>query len=379
MLFGLGSGLAALSPDAFVLIAARVVQAAGGALFVPASMTLILTTFPAERRAMAIGTWGAVGGLAAATGPSIGAALVEIGGWRSAFVLNVGLAAVVGVWGLRTLEESADPDARRLTDLGGSALIIAFVGLLALATVQGPEWGWTDPRVAALAIGGVAAGVGTVVRSRRHPEPVLDLRLFANPTFARANVVAFLFSGAFFAMFFGLVRFLTDGWGYDTSEAGLLITPGPATAAVVSFAGGRVADRWGHRAVMVPGALSFAAGAAWLLIGVGDQPDLLRVWFPAIVLMGVGIGAVFPSFQSAAVHGVPPDRFGVASATVQTNTRVAATLGVAVAVALIGGFDAGDPPGDFAGFFALLVVLGLASAAVSAGIDTRPAASEGPT
>lgn len=371
-LFGVGSGLAALAPDPFVLIAARVVQACGAALFVPAAMTLILTAFPPERRAMAVGTWAAIGGMAAATGPSIGAAVVEVGGWRSAFLLNIVLAAVAGLWGLRALKESADPDVGRLTDLWGSALVITSVGLLALATVEGPEWGWTDPRVLLLASIGIAAGVATVYRSRRHPEPVLDLALFTNPNFNRANIVAFLFAAGFFAMFFGLVRFLTDAWGYDTSEAGLLITPGPATAAVLSFVGGRQADRFGHRAIMVPGALAFALGAAWLLVGVGDEPDLLLVWLPSIVLFGIGIGLVFPSFQSAAVHGIEAGRFGVASATVQSNVRVAATFGVAAAVALIGGFEAGDPAGDFDPFFALLIALALASAAVSTGIHTRP-------
>jgi hypothetical protein len=128
---------------------------------------------------------------------------------------------------------------------------------------------------------------------------------------------------------------------------------------------------------MVPGALAFAAGAAWLLIGVGEEPRLIAVWFPAIVLLGIGIGLVFPSFQSAAVHGVDLARFGVASAAVQTNTRIAATLGVAMAVALIGDVEAGDPARDFAPLFVLLVLLGLASAAVSAGIDTRPAVPTG--
>ena len=370
-LFALGSVLAAAAPDPTVLIAARVVQAAGAALLVPAAMTLILSAFPPSRRAMAIGTWGAIGGVAAAMGPSIGAALIEVGGWRSAFAFNIVLAAASGFLGARVLEESNDPDARRLTDLVGSALIIVSVGSLALATVQGPEWGWTDPRlIAALAVS-LTAAVLVVHRSRRHPEPVLDLALFANPIFDRANIVALCFGMAFFAMFFGLVLFLTDIWGYEVTQAGLLITPGPATAAVLSFVGGRLADRHGHRSVMVPGALAFALGAAWLLVGAGDDPELVTVWFPAILLFGTGLGLVFPSFQSAAVHGVAPDRFGVASATVQANIRIAATLGVAVAVAMIGGVEPGDPVSDFDPLFTLLVALGLVSAAVSTGIDTR--------
>ncbi|MEL7210551.1 MAG: MFS transporter, partial [Actinomycetota bacterium] len=346
-------------PDPFVLIGARSIQAAGGALLTPASMTLILTTFAPERRAMAVGAWGAVGGVATAIGPSIGAALIELGGWRATFLLNVVLAVALWVWGRRILDESVDPEARRLTDLVGSGLIVVAVGSVALATVQGPEWGWTDPRtIGAAAIGAVCAG-GVVVRSRHHPEPVLDLALFRVATFRQSNLVALTFSAAFFAMFFGLVLFLTDGWGYDTPKAGLLITPGPVAAAVFSIMGGRVADRRGHRAVMVPGTLAFAAGAAWLLVAAGDEPALLTVWLPAMVLMGTGIGLVFPSFQSAAVHGVPSTSFGVASAAVQTNVRIAATLGVAAAVALLAETGPGSAVAEFDPLFVMLVGLAL--------------------
>lgn len=367
--FGGGSLLAGLAPGPLALIAARAVQAAGGALLVPAAMANLLQELPASRRGMAVGTFGAVGGLAAAAGPAIGAAVVEAGGWRWALLMNVPLSVLVLVGGWFLFHESARPETK-LTDLLGSVLVMGTVGSLAFAIVEGPEVGWGAPSVLGAFAVALAGGVLVVWRSARHPEPVLDLDLFRFRTFRLSAVVAFLFSVAFFAMFFGVVLFLTDAWGEPTGRAGLYVTPILLTASVTSFLGGRVVDRLGHRRVMVPSALLFAVGALALALGAGAEPDLL-LWVPAAVCMGLGVGGVFPSFQSGAVHDVPSDRYGVAAGTVQTMSRVGATVAVAVGVVLVGGFEAGDPVADFDPFFWVLAGLGLVSAAVSLGIDTR--------
>ncbi len=371
-IFGLGALASGAAPSPGVLIATRAFQACGGALMTPSAMALVLREFPEDRRAMAIGTWGAVGGVAAAAGPSIGALVVELGGWRWGFWLSVPLAVVVIVLGRSVLVESVDPDVHGLTDLLGSALVVIAVGSLALGLVEGPERGWTAPGVLAAFVVSAAAFAALVHRSRHHPSPVISPDLYRAPLFRRANVVALLFGAAFFAMFFGLVRFLTEGWGYSTGRAGLLVTPGPAAAAVFSYVGGRLADHVGHRAVMVPGALVFAAGGLWLLVGIGPEPELATVWLPGVLLLGVGIGLVFPNFQSAAVHGVDESRFGVAAAAIQTVVRLSGTIGIALAVVLVGGFVAGDPVADFDPLWWSLVLLGVLSAAVSLGIDTRP-------
>jgi EmrB/QacA subfamily drug resistance transporter len=375
-IFGLGALASGAAPSPEVLIATRAFQACGGALMTPSAMALVLRAFPQDRRAMAIGSWGAVGGVATAAGPSIGSFVVGLGGWRWAFWLSVPLALIVLVWGRIVLEESVDPNADRLPDLVGSGLVVLTVGSLALGLVEGPNWGWTSAGVLLAFAVSIAAGALLVHRSRRHPAPVIDLELFRAPLFRRATVVALLFGAAFFAMFFGLIRFLTEGWGYSTGRAGLLVTPGPLAAAIFSYVGGRLADRFGHRAVMVPGALVFAAGAVWLGVGIGEEPEIATVWIPGVVLLGVGIGLVFANFQSAAVHGVEEARFGVAAAAIQTVVRLAGTLGIALAVVLVGEFVAGDPVADFDPLWSTLAVLGVLSAAVSATLDTRPAPGE---
>ena len=373
--FGAGALASGLAPGPAALIGARAVQAAGGAMVLPASMGVLLAEFPPSRRGTAIGTWGGVGGVATVAGPLIGSALLATVGWRGVLLVNVALAVIAFVGGARVLHESRVPDAR-LTDLGGSALLVITVTALALAITQGPARGWSDPLVVGALFAAGAAGTALVRRSTRRPDAVLDLELLADPLFRAANVVAFTFSAAFFAMFFGLVLFVTEMWGEPHSRAGLYVIPAQLTAAVVSFTGGKVADRVGHRRVMVPGALCFAAGSTVLALAVGDN-DTLGAWVVALVLMGGGIGAVFPSFQSGAVHGVPSAKFGAAAATTQTNSRVAGTLGVAGAVALVGGATTGDAP-SFDRLWGALAVLALLSAVASWRVDTRAGGADAP-
>lgn len=369
--FGVGALLSGAAPGPGVLIATRALQASGGAMMTPAAMALVLREFPPERRAMAVGTWGAVGGIAATAGPSIGSIVVDLGGWRWGFWLSVPLAVLVLVWGRAVLVESVDPDVDGLTDLVGSALVIVAVAALALGIVEGPAWGWTSPRVLGAFAVSALAGTAVVRRSARHPAPVIAPDLFAAPLFRTANAVALLFGAAFFAMFFAVVRFLTEGWGFDTSEAGLLVTPALAASSLFAFVGGRLADRFGHRAVMVPGALIFTAGGVWLALGVGAEPAIWGVWVPALLLLGTGLGLVFPNFQSAALHGVDEGRFGVAAAAIQTVVRISGTIGIALAVVLVGGFVAGDPVDDFDPLWWALAALGALSAALSLRLDTR--------
>lgn len=369
--FGVGALASGLAPGPIWLIIARGAQAVGGAMVLPASMGVLLAEFPSSRRGTAIGAWGGVGGLATVAGPAVASGLLTFGTWRWVMLVNVPLAAIAFFGGRRVFRESADADTP-LSDLAGSALLMVAVAALALAITQGPGGGWSDPLVlGSLAVGAVAS-VWLVRRSGRQAEPVLDLELLADPMFRAANAVAFTFSAAFFAMFFGVVVFVVDVWDVSSDRAGLFVIPAQITAAATSFAGGKMADRLGHRRVMVPGALAFAVGSL-MLATLGDDRSLL-VWTLALVLMGAGVGTVFPSFQSGAVHAVPSRKFGTAAATTQANVRVAGTLGVAVAVALVHGSAEATATADadsFRPLWLLLATLAVISAVGSWRIDTR--------
>jgi MFS family permease len=207
----------------------------------------------------------------------------------------------------------------------------------------------------------------------RHPRPIVEPELFSHRSFALGNLGTLLFAAAFFSLILGNVLFLTTIWGYSVLSAGLATLPGPAVTTVVSGPAGRLADRFGHRAVIVPGTLVFAAGVM-VLRSAGPEPDWFGLWLPGAILTGVGIGLAFPTLGSAAVRDVADDRFATASAVNAAFRQVGAVLGTAILVAIVG-----DPTGlgealrvsDSAYLFAVFAAL--ASGAVALGLSRQQA------
>lgn len=299
-LFLAASALCGVAPTIGVLVAARVVQAVGAAMLVPTALALLLPEFPIERRSTAVGIWGAVAGVAAATGPSLGSAIVELAGWRWIFFVNLPIGLLAWAWGRGVLRESRDADAAARPDLRGAVMLGAVMALLALGIVQGRDWGWTDARVlGAFAVAG-ALLPAFVARSRRHPSPVLDLALFRVRSFAVANASTVVFAAAFYASLLNNVLFLTGVWRYSVLGAGLAITPAPLMAAATAGPAGRLADRFGHRIVVVPGALLYAAANLWFATHAGVRPAYAADWLPGALLLGAGVGLAFPTLGSAA-------------------------------------------------------------------------------
>ena len=259
-MFTLGSLMSGLAPNVRVLIGARVVQAVGSAMQTPSSLSLIARFFPAGRRNMAIGLWGATGGLGGATGPSLGAAIVGAGGWRWVFLINVPLGATVVVVGTKMLRRADQRQPALPPDLIGALMIIAGVSALSLGLVQSDDWGWGDPRTVGAFVAAVVVLSSLLARSARNPLLSIDLRLFRINSFRWANGVALTLPIAFFLQFFGSVQFLTSVWGYSEPRAGLLLTPVSVLQASLTLQAGRLADRLGHRAVMLPGSLLYIAG-----------------------------------------------------------------------------------------------------------------------
>lgn len=365
-LFTLGSLGAGLAFSVWVLIAARVVQAVGSALQAPASLAIISHYFH-ENRASAVGVWGATSGLGSALGPSVGALITDTLGWRWVFLVNVPLGVAVVLIGVRALSRVERTDRAQHPDLLGSLMILLGVAAITFALVQSEEWGWGAETVGIAVLG--AAFIGwLLVRCRSHPSPVVDLRLFRIPSFRQANLIAFVFPMAFFVQFFGIVRFFNDEWGDSSLRAGMRITPTSAIAAALTVVAGRLADRHGHRAVMLPGTLLYAAGALWLALQLDADHDPWGAWAPAAVLLGVGVGLTYAAFNSAAVHALPPDRYGAGGAVNLTINRVGGTFGVAIAVALLGS----DPSAStYRSLWWLMFAAALLSALVTLGLDTR--------
>lgn len=352
----------ASSPEG--LVAARVLQAAAGAILVPTSLALLLPEFPPERRATAVAIWSATGAVAAALGPSLGGVLVDQLGWRWVFFANVpiGLAALVPA--ARVLRETRDPDAA-LPDALGSVLLVAGVGLLALGIVKGSDWGWDSARVLGALAGAAVLVPAVVLRSATQQAPVIELSLFRARSFAVANAGMFAFSTAFYALLLCNVLFLTQVWAYSILTAGFAVTPGPLTAALTAPLAGRLSDRFGQRVVALPGALLFTAGCALFAHGMDATPDYAAEYLIPTMLTGAGVGFSFASWGSAAVAEMPPARFATGSAVLSCVRQIGAVLGIAALVAVLEAAPVGDPLSGFVDAWTMMAVAGGVVAALA--------------
>lgn len=369
-LFVAASAACGMSPTVGWLIAARVLQAIGAALLTPASLSIVLAVFPAERRAVVVSVWGAVGGLAAAVGPSLGTWVTAHAGWPWAFFLNL----PIGVWALwrssSRIQESVRPAERRRLDAIGLVLLMVAVGALALAIVEsGPE-GWAPERVAAVASAGLVAALAFVVWARLHPSPLVDLALFRHRTYCYANAATLSFGTAFAMMFLGFFFFMTGVWHYTLPQAGLAVTPGPLLVMPVAIVTGRLAARFGHRPFLVGGSLLYACSSVWFFAVPGTQPDNLHEWLPGLLMSGVSVGLVLPSLAGAAVSRLPPEHYAVGAAVNQATRQIGGVLGVAITVGLLG--HAGLARADFDALYGLHAALALATALLSVPVSTRP-------
>lgn len=374
-LFGVALFIAAsvacgLAPGVGSLIAARVLQAIGAALLLPASLSIVLAEFPQSKRAIAVSVWGAVGGLAAAIGPSLGSFVVDSIGWPWAFYLNLPVGAI-SLWrGASLLRETARSSTRRRTDIVGMALLIVAVGAIALAIVQStsPAWSRTDLTVVA-ATGAVALGA-FIAWIRASREPLVDPGLFRNRTYSAVNGATFTFGIAFAMMFLAFFVFLTGVWHYSLPRAGAAVTPGPLTVVVVATVTGRLAGRFGHRPFLVAGALLYAAAGLWFLLVAGPTPAYLTHWLPAQIATGAAVGMVMPSLAGAAVSKLPAAHYAVGSAVNQAIRQIGAVIGVAIAVSLIG--HATVTAADFAPLYWGQIALALTTALLCLPVNTRP-------
>ncbi len=363
-IFLAASVLCGLAPSPGWLVGARVLQAVGGAILVPTSLSLLLPEFPVERRATAVSIWSATGAVAAAVGPSLGGLLVDGFDWRWVFFVNVpiGLAAIVPA--RRLLHETREP-AGELPDLLGTVLLIAGVAALALGIVKGEEWGWGSGRVlGSLALAAVLLAA-MLVRSTRHAAPVVDLGLFRTRSFAVSNAGMFSFSLAFYALLLANVLFMTGVWGYSILHAGVAVTPGPLMAALSAPIGGVLSDRFGQRVVALPGALFFAAGCVLFATGL----DVERAWWPNFLvptlLTGIGVGLSFAAWGSAAVAQLPPARFATGSAVLACLRQIGAVLGIAGLVAVLAAAPPGDPLSGFTQAYTLMTIAALCTAGLA--------------
>lgn len=319
------------------LVAARVLQAFGAALLTPASLSLVLAAFPTSRRAVAVSLWGAVGGLAAAVGPSLGAFVIASLGWQWAFYLNVPLG-LFAIWrGATLLTEAKQPARGRPLDLVGMGLLIVGIGALALSIVQAESATWSRHELMGTAGIGLMSLIGFIAWTRFTTAPLVDLGLFRNATYSYVNLATLSFGIAFSMMFFAFFFYMNAIWHYPLPLAGLAMAPGPLLVVPVAALSGRLAGRHGHRPLLVGGSLIYAVSALWFLLVPGTEPAYLTHWLPGMLLSGMGVGMVLPSLAGAAVSHLPSGHYAVGGAINQAIRQIGSVMGVALTVLLLGG------------------------------------------
>jgi EmrB/QacA subfamily drug resistance transporter len=380
--FALSSIACALAPSVGVLIGARLVQAAGGALMLPTSLGLMLPEFATDERHAAIGVWAATGGIAAAAGPPLGGLLVQAD-WRLVFLVNVPVALAGLLLGMRTLVERREADPVRPDVLGAVAFIVA-IGALVVAIVKGQDWGWDSPAILALLLSTAVILPAIWWRSNRNPAPIIDPAMLRVRSFSLAAGASLLFFGAFGAMLLAGVLFLTSVWHEPVLTAGLMLSPGPVMATIFSVPSARLGARVGYRIPGILGAVMFSAGSLWWITRTGDAPSYASQYLPGMIIGGAGVGLVIPTLTGAGASSLPPERFATGAAVLTMGRQIGAALGVSVLVAVLG--TTATTAADFHSAWSITLVGGLATAVALAalgppvrGVAPAPVLVESPT
>jgi EmrB/QacA subfamily drug resistance transporter len=364
-LFVAASAACAAAPSIPVLVGARAVQGLGAALLMPASLGLLLPEFPAEQRHIAIGAWAAVGGIAAAAGPPLGGLLVQAG-WRWVFIVNVPVGIAGLIAGRRVLREIRHPDAEDVRpDLLGAVLLTAGVAALTVAIVQGGSWGWSSASILSLL---ALSAVLIALLARRivtHPAPIVEPQLLAVRAFSAATLGSLLFFAGFAGMLLASVLFLTEIWHEPILTAGLMISPGPAMAALTAIPGARLGARFGPGRVGALGTVLFALGGVWWIGHLGSEPQYASEFLPGMLIGGIGVGLVIPSLTGAVAATLPPERLATGIAVQTTGRQLGSALGFAILIAVLGTpHSAGDFDGGWKFMLAASLLAGVSLLAV---------------
>ncbi|MFI1096546.1 MFS transporter [Streptomyces sp. NPDC020917] len=328
-LFGAASALAAFAPDARVLIAARVLLGAGGAMIMPATLSILRQVFPDRReRAMAIGIWSAVAAVGAAVGPVLGGFLVEHFWWGSVFLINIPLMAVMLPLGRILLPESRGTDDGPWDVPGALAAAFGLFGCILAVKRFGGGAGPLDATACVPLLAGVALLVWFVRRQRRRPHPLVDLRMFANAAFATSVGCIVIAMLALVGLELIAVQYLQLVLGLSPFQTGLRLLPLTFAAMAAGLAGARLLRRFGPRRMVSAGfVLTALAVLSLTAMGQRDRPGLLTT---AFVLLGFGLETTLFGAYESMLNEAPAQRAGSAAAIGETSYQLGAGVGIAL-------------------------------------------------
>jgi EmrB/QacA subfamily drug resistance transporter len=327
--FTLASILSGLAWSASSLIVFRGIQGLGGALFAPAGLSILMTTFREGReRNLALGIWGAASGGGAAVGVLLGGVLTSYLSWPWIFYLNVPVGLALVLLAPRRLAESRADNAGRHFDVAGASTVTASLMVLVYALTRATQSGWTSLSTVSLLATAALLGGAFLAVERRAESPLVPFEVFRGNTLATANVITTIIASIAFSGFFLLTLYLQQVLHYSAAESGVAFTAIAGTVAVMSNVAQRFVTRFGARRVLVAGLLFMAASEAYLVrlpVHGHYVVDLL----PAFLLLGVGMGTSFIAVTIAALAGVPGRDAGIASGLVNTSRQIGGAIGLA--------------------------------------------------
>jgi EmrB/QacA subfamily drug resistance transporter len=367
--FTLASILSGLAWSASSLIVFRGIQGLGGALFAPAGLSILMTTFREGReRNLALGIWGAASGGGAAVGVLLGGVLTSYLSWPWIFYLNVPVGLALVMLAPRRLAESRADNAGRHFDVAGASTVTASLMVLVYALTRATQSGWTSLSTVSLLATAALLGAAFLAVERRAESPLVPFEVFRGNTLATANVITTIIASIAFSGFFLLTLYLQQVLHYSAAESGVAFTAIAGTVAVMSNVAQRFVTRFGARRVLVAGLLFMAASEAYLVrlpVHGHYVVDLL----PAFVLLGVGMGTSFIAVTIAALAGVPGRDAGIASGLVNTSRQIGGAIGLAaittIATSSAGGHTLAATTHGYRVAFGTLGVLALVAAALT--------------
>jgi EmrB/QacA subfamily drug resistance transporter len=363
--FGVLSVGCALAPTIGVLIAARALQGAAGALLAPSSLAVIVSAFAPAERGRAIGAWTAWGGIAGVVGPLAGGAIVDQISWRWIFALNVPLVAVTLALVFAAVPEAPRTERRRVDYTGAALCALGLAGIV-FALIEQPRFGWSSAAIVVPLIAGVVTFASFLVFERRASHPMLELDLFRRRNFAVGNVETLTMYAGLAILFFFLVIFLQQVAGYSALQSGLATLPSTIVMFLLSRRFGALADRYGPRLFMGVGPLVAAAGI-FLLVRVGRDTSYAADVLPALLVFSFGLTMTVAPLTAAVLADADETDAGIASGINNAVARVAGLVGVSfigvvVASRLVGDTFAANTESVQAFHLAMIIAAGLVAA-----------------
>jgi EmrB/QacA subfamily drug resistance transporter len=344
VLFTGASAAAALAPSMNALIAARAIQGIGGAIVTPLTLTILSDAFPNEKRGLALGAWSGIAGLAVASGPLVGGAVVDGISWQWIFWLNVPIGVVLAPLALGFLRETRGP--AKTLDLPGLALVSSGLFGIVWGLVNGNTDGWTSPQiVTALSLGAILTA-GFVAWELRARAPMLPMRFFRDRAFAAANGASLFMYFGMFGSIFLLTQFLQTVQGHSPLGAGLRVLPWTAMPMIVAPIAGALSDRIGGRPLMATGLGLQAIGLAWLAAVSTPTVPYTELVIP-FILSGTGMAMFFAPVANVVLSAVRPEEEGQASGTNNAIREVGGVFGVAVLASLFAHYGGYGTPQTF--------------------------------